>query len=64
MKIFIEKQNKEVEHAFKGTVQQLLAMLEINPETVLVVKNDELVTLDEALLDKDKIKILSVISGG
>lgn len=64
MKIFVEKQNKELEHKFSGTAQELLTSLGINPEAVLVVKNNELVTLDETLSDSDRIKILSVISGG
>jgi len=64
MKIFVEKQNKEIEQKFNGTAEELLASLGINPETVLIVKNNELITLDETISDSDKIKILSVISGG
>lgn len=64
MKIFVEKQNKELEHRFNGTALELLSILGINPEAVLVVKNNELVTMDESLSDSDRIKILSVISGG
>ena len=53
-----------VEHRFKGSAKKLLELLEINPETVLVVRNKELVDLDEVLDDKDEIEVLSVVSGG
>jgi len=49
---------------FKGTVLELLDKLKINPETVIVTKNNELVNQEEKLNDKDDIKILSVVSGG
>ena len=64
MNIFIERENKKLTKKFKGTAQDLLKDLKINPETVLIVKNNEVVTEDESLNDKDTIKILSVISGG
>lgn len=64
MRIFVEKSNKELEQKFNGRVQELIEVLGLNPESVLVVKNGELATLDEELSDTDKIKILSVISGG
>jgi len=63
MKIFIEKDNKQLVLKAK-TVTDLLNKLEINPDTVLVVKNNEVVLSDEILSETDEIKILSVISGG
>lgn len=65
MKIYIEKQNKLLElkdKARNGT--QLLEELSINPDTVILVKNDEVVLPEEDLSEADDIKILSVISGG
>lgn len=64
MQIHIERENRKESRQFNGTVASLLSELKINPETVLVAKNDELVTADEELNDKDEVKILSVISGG
>jgi sulfur carrier protein ThiS len=65
MKIFIEKSNKNLHKKnFKGTAKQLLTQLKINSESVLIVKNNVLITEDEMLDEKDDIKILSVISGG
>ena len=61
--VFIEKENKNTKIEAK-TVKELLQKLNINPETVLVTRNDELILLDEKLNKKDEIKLLSVISGG
>ena len=63
MKVFIERENKTVSVKSK-TVHELLKKLKINPETVLTVVNDELVTENKSLSDKDSVKILSVVSGG
>ena len=63
MKIFIERENKTKEVKAK-TVKEVLDKLKINPDTVLTVVNDELVTEDRKLNDKDKVKLLEVISGG
>jgi sulfur carrier protein ThiS len=64
MRIFIEESNQHKTLKFSGTAGKLLKKLNINPETVLIAKNNELITEDESLSDKDEIKILSVISGG
>ena len=64
MEIKIEKDSTTEKISFSGTVKELLSKLEINPETVLVVRNDEVITEDEKLDDQDSLDILSVISGG
>ncbi len=64
MIIFIEKDDRKVSKRFAGTVASLLSSLDINPETVLVSRNGEIVTEDVVLKDSDDIKILSVVSGG
>ncbi len=63
MKIYIERINeyKEVE---ASTIKEVLEKLKINPTTVLISKNNELVTEDAKLNENDEIKLLSVISGG
>lgn len=63
MKVFIERENK-TRNVNAKTVKEVLGKLKINPETVLTVVNDELVTEDRKLSPKDEVKILSVISGG
>ena len=63
--LFIERDNSTQNILFdKSTVLELLRHLKINPETVIVVRNNEVITEKELLQDKDKIELLSVISGG
>ncbi len=64
MKIFIERLNKKKTLKFKGRIKDLLKQLGLNPVTVLVVRNSELLTEDAVLSDADEIKIISVVSGG
>ncbi|MDX9955743.1 MAG: MoaD/ThiS family protein [Anaerolineae bacterium] len=46
------------------TVLQLLKRLKLLPESVLVIRNGQLVTEDHHLLPDDMVKIVSVVSGG
>lgn len=62
--VFNERDQTTKEVNFSGTVQDLLTNLNINPETVLVVRNNEVITEQEILNNNDSIKLLSVISGG
>lgn len=64
MKIYIEKTNKQLSFKFSGKVKSLLKKLDLNPEVVLVIKNNVLVTEEDLLKNADEVKILSVISGG
>jgi len=63
VKVFIERENRNVNIKALSVVE-LLRKLKINKEVVLVVKNGVLVTEDEKLNEKDKIELISVISGG
>lgn len=64
MKVFIERSKKSVDVMFKGKVVALLNKLEINAETVLVTRNNVLLTEEDMVKETDEIRILSVISGG
>ncbi len=64
MKIKIEKTKEEKNLNFEGKCSDLLEKLDINPEEVLIVKNNELVSLDDVCEDDDEIRLLSVVSGG
>ena len=66
VKVFIDRENRNdvVELDERQMVNDLLKKLNINPVTVIVSRNDELVLEDEKLNDNDEIRILSVISGG
>lgn len=63
MKIEIEGQDA-FEKQFEGSVAALLQALDINLESVLVVRGDELLSSDDLLKDTDSIRVLQVISGG
>lgn len=61
----IEKDNCTKKVNFSGkTVTQLLTQLKINPEVSIVTRNNEILTEEEIIKPKDKIEILSVVSGG
>ena len=64
--VFIDKENKNSVLELNGnpSVLEVLNKLKINPVTVIVSRNNELILEDEKLKDNDEIKILSVISGG
>ena len=64
MEVFIEKQDKQIVLDKSCTALELLKELDINPAEVLIVKNNEVVLEDEPLSETDKIRILSVVSGG
>ena len=65
MKIYLEKDNKSLSLKIKKIDgKKLLEKLKINPSSVILVKNDEVVLEDEILESGDDIKILSVVSGG
>jgi sulfur carrier protein len=65
VKVFNEKEQTTEQVNFAGNlVKELLQHLKINPETVLVIKNNEVVTEDEPLQQSDSLELLSVISGG
>ena len=65
MKLIIEKENKvkNIKIA-KISVKDLLNKLKLSQNTVLVIRNNELVAEDEIVSDKDTVKIMSVVSGG
>lgn len=64
MKVLLRNPRREIEVAGPITVQRLLQRLEVNPESVLVIVGDELVTHDRKLGDDAAVEIRPVISGG
>lgn len=46
------------------TVRDLLERLQLNPETVLVVRGAELLTRDARLEEDDEVEVRPVVSGG
>lgn len=61
MRVILDGKNIEVGAA---TVNDLLRELKINPETVVVSKNREIVAEDEQLQENDNIRLIRVTSGG
>jgi len=64
MKILLHHPPREA--ALKGPkkVLQVLRELEILPDTVLVIRGEELIAEDEIVDDSDTIEVRPVISGG
>ncbi|MEK6969889.1 MAG: MoaD/ThiS family protein [Nanoarchaeota archaeon] len=63
--IFNERTQTTTAVQFKGnTVTELLNHLSINPETVIVLRKEEVITAEETLQEGEELYLLSVISGG
>ena len=63
VKVFIERENKTLNLEAENA-NEVLNKLNINPETVLLARNNELILLETKLNNNDELKLLSVISGG
>lgn len=61
--VYLEKEEKTIK-IDELSVKEILKKLKINPTTVIIAKNSELITEDVKLSQDDKIKIFPVISGG
>lgn len=66
VKVFLEKEksHRTVDVRRSQTIESLLKKLRINPQTVIVSRNGEIVTEQETLEEKDELKIFSVKLGG
>lgn len=64
MLVVLRNPARELDIAGPLTVERLLEQLDIVAESVLVIRNDELVPRDAHLVDTDTVEIRPVISGG
>ena len=64
MKVILRNPRREVEVAGRRRGRELLKELDILPETVLVIRGDEMITTDTVVGDEDVIELRPVISGG
>lgn len=64
MRVLLRNPRREVEVPGPVAVHALLERLDINRESVLVIRSDTLVTGDAVLDDGDEVEIRPVISGG
>lgn len=64
MKVILRQPRREIELEGVRRVRDLLARLDVVAESVLVIRGDELLTIDERLADDDVVELRPVISGG
>ena len=64
MRVLLRNPRRELDVAAPKNVAQLLQHLDVVPESVLVIRNDTLVTRDERLAEEDVVEIRPVVSGG
>ena len=64
VKVVLRNPRRELEIAGGRRVKDVLAELAIIPESVLVIRGDELVTADQMVRDGDVIELRPVMSGG
>jgi sulfur carrier protein len=64
MRVILRNQGREVELRGRRRVRELLAELGVLPDTVLVIRGRDLLTVDEVVADEDVVELRPVISGG
>lgn len=64
MRVVLRNPRRELEVPGPMAVHALLERLDINRESVLVIRSDTLVTGDAVLQDADVVEIRPVMSGG
>lgn len=64
MTVLLHHPAREIDIKGPRRVKDLLKELNLLPEAVLVVREDDLVTEDDLLRDDDRVEIRPVMSGG
>lgn len=64
MKVLLRNPSRELQVEGPISIAALLQRLELNRESVLVIRDGELVPGDAQLADADTVEIRPVISGG
>lgn len=64
MKVRLRNPDRELDVAGGRPVGEILDELGVNPDTVLVIRDRELVTREVVLADADEVEVRPVISGG
>ncbi|MBU4189919.1 MAG: MoaD/ThiS family protein [Candidatus Thermoplasmatota archaeon] len=62
--LFPEKNEKKIELQENSTALDILKNLDLNPDAMLLIRNEVPIPVDEKLEDKDVLKIVRVVSGG
>jgi sulfur carrier protein ThiS len=64
VKVKLRNPDREVEVTGGRRVREVLIELSVDPDTVLVIRDGELLTREERLRTEDEIEVRPVISGG
>jgi len=68
MKITVKLQRsnevKQIEIKPRSTVQDLLSKIDIKPDTVIIMKDNKPMPIDDEITDGEELTILQVSSGG
>ncbi len=64
MRVKLRNPDRELEVVGDRTVRDVLAELDIDPDTVLVIRERELLTREDRVGELDLLEIRPVISGG
>lgn len=64
MKVILRHPKREMEVTGRRRVKELLKELDILAGTVLVIRDNELLTVDATIGEEDTIELRPVISGG
>jgi sulfur carrier protein len=64
MRVRLRNPDRDVEVAGGRTVRQVLVELDVDPDTVLVIRSGELLTRQSYLTEGDEVEVRPVISGG
>ena len=59
-----EKNEKKIELRENSTALDMLKTLDLNPDGMIVIRNEVPIPVDEKLKDKDVLNIIRVVSGG
>jgi sulfur carrier protein len=62
--VVLRNPRREVEVPGNRRVKEILRELDILPESVLVIRGDDLVTADQVVADDDVLELRPVMSGG
>jgi sulfur carrier protein ThiS len=64
VQVKLRNPDREVEVTGGRRVREVLIELSVDPDTVLVIRDGELLTREERLRTEDEIEVRPVISGG
>ncbi len=64
MKVVIRRETRQVEVTGRRRVRDVLIDLGVNPESVLVIRNSQLLTHDTQVGNEDTLELRPVVSGG